>query len=332
MLRPIHAPAGKRVHAALLRLPAALILASLVGCYGPTLVRSDIFERTTMQVGVIEAPTGPHGTGPQLDRGQIALQGALEYSAVPQATTTRAGGASGALLASAWARGQATFGVSRWLQLGVELEGSPASIARPVATDVSPDGWSELMLRGGFNVRAHFDAGAIALEPFVEVEATSVSWFHNDTLVETVTTYGRDGTTSTSTRGQQEFKRGAYLMGRTGLGFVFGHSGKVQVRAGPFIGNSPWLYGSWSDVWGCKYYADGSSECSGPEHEPAQVSTIFMPGMFANLSVPLGHHIVLNAGGWVDGVPDLDDDTFRVRPGATASVEFVLGRGASTED
>ena len=307
-------------------LVAPKFLAALVGCaLNSQLVRSDTFERTTTQVGMLEAPTAPHDIGPQLAPGQVALQGALEYGATPGPRTTRAGGASGALLATGWARGQATFGVARWLQLGAELEGSPAFLTRAVATDVSNDGWTAPLGRGGLTMRAHWQTGWVAWEPFVEVEGSGVAWYHTDTVVETVTTYGGQGSeTATTNRDDEEFKRALYVSARTGMSLAFGAPEKVQFRAGPYVSNAPWLYGSWSDRWGCDYYARGQMDCSRPEHEPQQVSTIFMVGLFGNLSVPLGP-IVVNAGGWVDAIPSDEEDALMARPGGTLSLELLLG-------
>lgn len=312
---------------------AAALLLALAGCsWNSRLVRSEEFLRTTTQTGMLEAPTGPRATGPQLAPGQVAVQGALEYGMVPEALKTRADGAGGALLATAWVRGQATFGVARWLQLGVALEGSPASLAKPVATDVSTDGWSQPLVRGGMDIRAHFDAGKIGLEPFAEIEASTVRWYHTDRLTETVTMYAPEGggaggnDVEVTSRGSTDFNRGAYFSARTGMGLVVGRSGRLQLRAGPYIGNAPWLYGSWSDRWGCDYYVDGDTECSEPSQEPDQVGTILVAGAFANLSLPIGRHIVVNAGGWLDGVPARSKGTtFMARPGGTVSMAFLLG-------
>ena len=288
-----------------------------------------------MQVGAAQAPTAPHGTGPQLQQGQVGVQGAVEYGSVPAPKQTRAEGASGALLATGWARGQVTVGVADWMQLGAELEGSPTQLLRPVATDTSPEGWSQVLVRGGINMRASFRTSRFfSLEPFIEVEASELRWFHSDTITETDTIVADGGSTTVTVEGSQDFKRALYLGGRTGLGFALGKQDGVQVRLGPYITNAPWIYGSWSDSWGCDYYRDGDVNCTQPKHEPAQVSTIFVPGLFATLNVPIGHVVALNAGGWVDGIPKESDDAgtiSMVRPGASVSLEFILGGQKKTD-
>lgn len=317
-----------------MRLAPLLALSPLAGClYHDGLVRSVDYSRTTMQVGAAQAPTAPHGTGPQLEPGQVGVKGALEYGAIPEAKQTRAEGASGALLATAWARGQVTVGVTDWLQLGAELEGSPAQLLRPVATDTSPDGWSRMLVRGGIHMRASFrTSDHFALEPFMEAEASELRWFHSDTITETDTIVADGGSTTVTVEGTQDFNHALYLGGRTGLGFALGRPQHVQFRVGPYITNAPWIYGSWSDTWGCDYYRDGDVRCTKPDHEPAQVSTILVPGVFGTLNVPIGSHVALSAGGWVDGIPKRSDEEgtiTMVRPGATASLEFLLGGAKS---
>lgn len=303
---------------------SATAAALLEGCTAGRLKATDLYDRQILQEGVLAAPTGPHMLGPQLEPGQASVTGALEYSQPKRATATRSQGASGAALALAWGRAQVGVGVTDYFQLGFELEGSPAGLAVPVATDVTTDAWPGLAVRGGLDTRFHFEAGRVAFELLTEVALSNVRYSKQDRVVETVTVYGEDGSTwgdaEESVAG--ELHRRVFVSGRMGGGLVV-PLGPAQVRAGTMVQTAPWLYGSWRDHWGCEYYVYGE-DCIDPSTPPRDVTVLVVPGVFLDGSVKLGPGAVLNASTWLDLDPGRWDRGLEARPGGALSVSFLF--------
>ncbi len=212
------------------------------------------------------------------------------------------------------------------MQIGAELEGSPGTFSRPLATDTSANGWARPVGRGGVDVRGHWVLGTVAVEPFTEIEASGLRWYHRDTIVETVTTFGPEGDTVVTTpRDNAELRRTTYLTARTGFGIAWGDAGSWQVRAGAYVANAPWLYGRWKDHWGCMAYSDGSADCTTPNRPPDEVATVPVGGIYGAVSAPLSSRWVLNAGGWVAVDQTGPGDTVNAQPGLTLSLEFLAG-------
>lgn len=299
---------------------------------------TDYYDRQILQSGMLSAATGPHLLGPQLEPGQIAVQGALEYSGGVPARVSRESGASGGMLASFWGRGLVSAGLWPFLQIGVEIEGSPAQLARPLATDVDPSGWNRALWRAGVDVRARFHVGRVTWTLFNEVEVSSLRYQHSDRTVETVFLYDNGEAIDqwSETTGSSDFVRTKFLSGRMG-GSLGLEVGAAELHAGPFLQTAPWLYGSWRDHWGCDQYAY-DSECIDPTEPPPDVTILLVPGLFADASLPVGPKVWLNAAAWLtvdpgqkDGSEDLlngsgELEGYTLRPGGTASLLFMLGR------
>jgi len=303
----------------------------LQGCTAGRLKATDLYDRQILQEGVLAAPTGPHMLGPQLEPGQASVSGALEYSQPMRATATRSRGASGAALALAWGRAQVGVGVTDYFQLGFEAEGSPAGLAAPVATDVTTDRWPGVAVRGGLDTRFHFDAGHVAFELLTEVALSNVRYSHEDRVVETLTVYADDGSSwaDADESVAEDVHRRLFVSGRMGGGLVV-PVGPVRLRAGTMVQTAPWLYGSWRDHWGCKYYEYGE-ECINPSDPPVDVAVIVVPGLFLDGSVKLGPGTVLNASTWLDVDPGRWDRGLMARPGGALSLSFLVAPPPSSE-
>lgn len=292
----------------------ALSGALLVGCsyhnHGAE-VGSHRFYQEIRQEGLMPAPSGPRGVGPQLEAGEVGAEASVAYLAVSRPSLDADRGASGAVWPTTVVRGEGTVGVINWLQIGIAGSVAPGLFGRSLAADVSASGWGWL-LAGSLHLRGHFGWHWFATEPFVEGEGTTLGY--RQTVTRTETSTGSEGDASWTDVDESE-RSGLVLIGRTGAAFMSRWRG-IEVRQGAYVQNLPWLYGSWEAEWGCTVYEE-DTHCSDRPDAPPDLVTIVVPGAFVSVAVPLSPRWVLSGAASVVWVSEM------AMPGATVS---LLGR------
>ena len=92
---------------------------------GSQLIRREDYDREIEQAGLVAAPGGPHAVGPLVDEHRLALEGALSGGGAFAPTRSREDGASGQMSELDWARLRLAGSPTAWMELGVEVSGSP---------------------------------------------------------------------------------------------------------------------------------------------------------------------------------------------------------------
>lgn len=272
---------------------APLLLFTLACFSGPHVVKQTDYEREISQRGLAPAPSGPHATGPLARPGALALEGVLSSAVAVPAATTRDEGAPGEYSANDWGRARLSVGMTRWLEAGLQIEGSPADWAEPLATDIDARGYRGVLGRGGPQLRARAPiGGGWSFDGLLEAEGALLPYIHAETLTTTVTTWkpgdgGPDVAVTSSEVGEAELLHRWYWTARAGLGFAWTSPGGVDVSLGTSAENLPSFYGRDNATWGCTDWSDGSRDCGEEPDRPADLRTVLAVTGTLALAVPI---------------------------------------------
>ena len=295
-----------------------------VGCFGPAVTRRTVYLREIQQAGLGPAPSGPHAAGPILDAGRVSLEAGISAALPHEPTQTREEGAPGMLLAQEWIHGRGAVGATSWLEIGMEMQVSPAFMARPLATDLAGNELSGALVRAGPQLRFHFPVGApLQAGVLAEADVMQLAYRHRERLTTTVTTYARkeygdgygDGygsaygtdieTTEVTTETTGGPRRVWTASARTGAMFSWRAPKGVGVVGGMLVQVVPTFYGTSASTWSCTDYTDGSHDCQSAPERPPDIGAGYVGTLFLSVGVPVADLMVV-AQAWGNPIGDMD--------------------------
>jgi len=125
-------------------------------CAGCTQTKTVEVEYTVEQTALVPAPTGPRARGPQLESGQVALEGSYQGNSVFSGDKSRYEGESGNVVVNHSLDGRFSVGAGP-VEIGFDFEYMNRSWGEAVPTDVKPENVkNEHVARFGTQFRGFF--------------------------------------------------------------------------------------------------------------------------------------------------------------------------------
>jgi len=275
---------------------------SLLGC--GSLTQRTTYTRTVRQAAVAPAPGGPHATGRQLEKRQIAVEGGFSDTVTsPGHRPRERGQAPGQVLLNKGVRLRGAMGVTDWLEVGVEMEvllpGEGSALTGDLS--VTTEGNSALVM-GGPQVRVEAPWRPITVGASAEFIFSSLPYrwqIYEDAVREDFTEDGVPVTHSSSywTKTGSLF----YFYFRFGVHAAVHLLPGLGAQLGFMLHNHPVFFGEETVTEVC----DNLNGCSGRVPEDLDHTRLTMMGTaFLSITADIYGPLVLVAQGFCHAAGD----------------------------
>ena len=275
----------------------ASLLTITFGCGYPS--ETLTIYRTVEQTALVTPPSGPHGKGKMLERGDIALEGGYTGAPVIPSDESRYEGQSGHEVAQHTFHGRLAF-AARWIEFSFEAQYTHGDLGAEIASDTSSkDIGDENVFRVGFNIRAIF-AGNRDMG-FGGLWETSVGnipyyWRVYERAYLTVNEHSEgwwdvpeSRTTMLGSLIYEKREREIYPFFRTGLFGTISPVSPLNITFGALVQNQPRFFGVEKVREVCHYYESGLADCHGETLEDIDTyKSELIFSLFASVSLRLG--------------------------------------------
>ncbi len=288
-----------------LRLAGALLgLAVCVACGPPYPYHETTYTRTVHQYALVPAPGGPHAVGPQLQRGEVGLEGGFSAHMVRVSNQTRDQGRHGQLLLNKGLRARFAVGAAEVMEIGAGAEVRYSRWGTSLASDVHlGDVDQAVLFQAGPQIRFSTPGPRVRMGASIELAFASLPYRWDVHEKENTDWYPSEDESYSTSKEHTYTKTSStlYVFARLSLSGTFRVTERVFVQAGAMIHNYPVFFGRRTVVLACSSY-DGCHGLDLDDVDPLKSTLMVTP--FATVSARLSPHVMLTVQTFIHAFGD----------------------------